>query len=98
MRLKSLIGLIAILVALVITADASRKRFVNDTYMLCLGLVGDGPIVTREEQTLCACMAEQAVTAVPWKSRLPRSLITLNEDDNARIVAAQKSCRPTSES
>lgn len=93
MRIRSLIGLLAMLSALVILGIANRARFANDTYVVCLGKIGDGPMVTESEKTLCACMGRRAVEAVPWKSWLPQSMIDLNADDNARMIEAQRQCR-----
>lgn len=93
MRVRSLIGLLAMLTALVILGISNRARFANDTYMVCLGKIGDGPVVTDAEKALCTCMAQRAVAVVPWKSWLPQSMIDLSPDDNARMVQAQRGCR-----
>ena len=89
---KSVIGLLAILVALVIFAETNRTRFHTDTYMLCLGVAGDGPVVTAEEMTMCACMADRTIETLPLKSRLPRGMIALSEDDNKALIAAKSVC------
>ena len=97
MRPKSVVGLFAILAALAILAIANRSSFERDTYVVCLGTISDSPVVSDAEQTLCACMARRAVEAVFWKAWLPQSMITLTDEDNTRMVEAQKTCRATSD-
>ncbi len=93
MRIKSIVGMATILAALWLMGDFNRDTFRRDLFALCLGRASDGPSVTETEAETCACMARAAIQAVPWKSRLPQSLITLNAEDNARMVAAQKTCQ-----
>ena len=94
MRLKSLVGFAAIVVALWILSGVNQNRFHADVRMLCIGHASDGPVVTKVEMTTCACMADAAVSALPWKSRLPQTMIALDRDDNARMLQAQQVCMP----
>ena len=93
MRAKSVIGLAAILAAIWLMGQFNRDNFRRDTFAVCIGRAGDGPRVTEQEAQVCACMAGAAVQALPWKSRLPQSLITLDAEDNSRMIAAQKQCQ-----
>ena len=93
MRLKSLVGLAAIMVALWVMSGVNRDRFHRDVYTLCIGLAGDGPVVTEEELGNCVCKADAAITAMTWKSRLPQSMIRLTDAENEQIVTAQAECK-----
>lgn len=97
MRIKSVVGLAAIIAALWLVSDVNRGRFHQDVYTVCIGLAGDGPVVSAEEKETCSCMASAASDALPWKSRLPQSMIRLSDAENARMLAAQRSCRALGE-
>ena len=92
MRFKSIVGFCAILVALWVFSISNRDNFHQDLYTVCIGMAGEGPVVTDVEKATCACMADAAVASLPWKSRLPQSMIRLTAEDNARMIEAQKSC------
>ena len=93
MRIKSVIGLAAIVAALWLMGKFNQDNFRRDLFALCLGRAGDGPVVTKREARACSCISQAAVQAVPWKSRLPQSLINLNSEDNARMIEAQAACQ-----
>ena len=94
MRTKSVVGFAAIVAALWVVSAVNQDRFREDIYMVCIGHASDGPFVTEAEIATCACMADAAVAAVPWKSRLPQSMISLGSEDNARMFESQKTCAP----
>ena len=93
MRTKSVVGLAAIIAALWLISDVNRGRFHQDVYTVCIGLAGDGPVVSAEEKRTCSCMASAASGVLPWKSRLPQSMILLSDAENDRMLEAQRNCR-----
>ena len=94
MRIKVVVGVLAILAAAWVFGMINRENFHRDAYMLCLGSSGDGPVVSSAEMTQCACAAGQAVAAMSWKSRLPPALFSPGPGDKQRIAAAQSRCHP----
>ena len=93
MRIKAVVGVLAILAAFWVFGMINRDNFHRDAYMLCLGSIGESAVVSAAEKAQCACEAGQAVAAMSWKSRLPRSLFSPSADDKQRISQAQSRCR-----
>lgn len=94
MRIKVVVGVLAILAAIWVFGMVNRDNFHRNTYMLCLGSSGDGPVVSSAEMAQCACAAGQAVAAMSWKSRLPPAFFPPSPQDKQRIATAQSRCRP----
>ncbi len=92
MKWRSAFGLIAILAAMVAWSIHHRNEFHANVYVICLGLASDRLFVTPREMLECGCVASEMVAALPWKSRLPLTMIRLDAVDNARMVEARLAC------